>query len=99
MNFKENSILVNATQMVEYWYCPRFIYFMEILKLEQNEQLRLKVLEGREIHKKKALEPSYLRKKLGVVDQKKSVYLSDYEVGICGIIDEILFLKDVRYTD
>ncbi len=56
--------------------------------------MRLKVLEGREVHKKKALEPSYLRKKLGVTDLKKSVYLSDYETGICGIVDEILFLKD-----
>jgi len=94
MNFKENSILINASQMVEYWFCPRFIYFIEILKLDQYEQLRLKVLEGREVHKKKALEPSYLRKKLGVTDLKKSVYLSDYETGICGIVDEILFLKD-----
>ncbi|MBN1970054.1 MAG: CRISPR-associated protein Cas4 [Candidatus Delongbacteria bacterium] len=83
---------------MEYWYCPRFIYFMEILKIRQYEEKRLKVNLGREIHDKKASQPEYLRKKLGVIKQEKSVYLSDSDQGICGIIDELLFLEDGSIT-
>jgi CRISPR-associated exonuclease Cas4 len=67
---------------------------MEVLKIRQYEEKRLKVLIGREIHEKKALQPDYLRKKLGVIKQEKDVYLSAPELGICGILDEILFLED-----
>ena len=37
--------------------------------------------------------PQYLRKKIGVVERKMSVYLSSNR-GIRGIVDEILFLDD-----
>jgi CRISPR-associated exonuclease Cas4 len=37
--------------------------------------------------------PEYLRKKLGCVKRKKSVYLSS-ERGLRGIVDEVLFLGD-----
>jgi CRISPR-associated exonuclease Cas4 len=67
---------------------------MEVLKIRQYEEKRLKVLLGREIHEKKALQPEYLRKKLGVIKQERNVYLSVPELGICGILDEILFFVD-----
>lgn len=94
MNFSENSVLINASLLIEYWYCPRFIYFMNVLSIKQHEEKRLKVLKGREVHEKKALRSDYLRKKLGVIRQEKNIYLSDTDYGICGIIDEILFLED-----
>ena len=92
--FNEFKTLISPSLLMEYWYCPRFIYFMEVLKIRQYEEKRLKVLIGREIHEKKALQPDYLRKKLGVTRQEKNVYLSAPELGICGILDEILFLED-----
>ncbi len=92
--FNESQSLVSPSLLMEYWYCPRFIYFMEVLKIRQYEEKRLKVLIGREVHEKKALQPEYLRKKLGVVKQEKDVYLSAPGLGICGILDEILFFAD-----
>ena len=71
-----------------------FEQWKKVLKIKQYEEKRLKVLIGREVHEKKALQPEYLRKKLGVIKQEKNVYLSAPELGICGILDEILFFAD-----
>lgn len=100
-SFKENSFLITASLLIEYWYCPRFIYFMKVLEIKQQEQNRLKVQKGRTIHEKKSLAPEYLRKKLSVVKQEKDIYLSDPDLGICGIIDEILTFEngDVSLLD
>jgi len=98
MQFTENKTLLSASVMLEYWYCPRFIYYMNILKLKQKEENRLKVQLGREIHEKKSLQPEYLRKKMGVVRQEKNIYLSSSIFGICGIIDELLFIDDNSLT-
>ncbi|MCI0470474.1 MAG: CRISPR-associated protein Cas4, partial [Candidatus Aminicenantes bacterium] len=92
--FNEFKLLVSPSLLMEYWYCPRFIYFMEVIKIRQYEEKRLKVLIGREIHEQKALQPEYLRKKLGAIKQEKKVYLSAPLQGICGILDEILFFAD-----
>ncbi|MCP4221424.1 MAG: CRISPR-associated protein Cas4 [bacterium] len=94
MTFSENDFLISASLMMEYWYCPRFVYFMEVLGVAQNEDKRLKVRIGREVHQKKALQPEYLRKTLGVVKQEKNLYLSSRKYGICGILDELLFFQD-----
>jgi CRISPR-associated exonuclease Cas4 len=92
--FYENDVLLSATQLVEFWYCPRFTYFMHVLGIRQYEEKRLKVLMGRDIHEKKALQPEYLRKKIGVVKVDRNVYLSNRKLGICGILDEILLMED-----
>ncbi|OHD12555.1 MAG: CRISPR-associated protein Cas4 [Spirochaetes bacterium GWB1_36_13] len=92
--FNESKMLISVSTMLEYWYCPRFIYFMECLKIGQNEEKRFKVKIGREIHKKKNIAPGYLRKKLNAVKQEKEIYLSDEGLGICGILDELIFSND-----
>ena len=94
----DTNALLTPSEIIEYLYCPRFIYFMEVLKIRQYEEKRLKVLIGREIHENKALQPDYLRKKLGVVKQEKKVYLSDPVHGMCGILDEILFFQDGKIS-
>lgn len=101
MQFSENKTLLSASIMLEYWYCPRFIYYMNILKIKQWEENRLKVQIGREIHEKKAVQPEYLRKKLGVIRQEKEIYLASQKYGICGIIDELLYLEngDLTFMD
>lgn len=98
MEFSEHTRLLQASLLIEYWYCPRFIYFMNVLGVKQYEEKRLKVRIGREVHENKALQPDYLRKKLGVVKQEKRVYLSDPMHGMCGILDEILFFQDGKIS-
>ena len=98
MEFSEHTRLLQASLLIEYWYCPRFIYFMNVLGVKQYEEKRLKVRIGREVHENKALQPDYLRKKLGVVKQEKNVYLSDPVHGMCGILDEILFFQDNKIS-
>ncbi len=79
---------------MQYLFCPRFIYFENVLDIPENQGTRFKVEKGREIHTKiRKTNPDYLRKKLGVVQTKSDVYLSS-NIGICGIIDEVLFLDD-----
>ncbi|RKY84164.1 CRISPR-associated protein Cas4 [candidate division KSB1 bacterium] len=86
---------ITPSEIVEYLFCPRFIYFMNCIAVPQSEQRRLKVLIGREIHKKKEyINKDYLRKKIGCIDKELSVYLSSEKVKLRGIVDEVLHLKD-----
>lgn len=88
-------LTITPSQLIEYTFCPRFIYFMETLAIPQKEENRFKVQKGREVHKKKALiNKSYMRKKLGVVEKKSNVYLSSARYQLRGIIDEVLTFPD-----
>lgn len=49
---------------------------------------------GRDIHEKKSLQPVYLRRKIGVLNLERGVYLSDANIGISGIIDDLLYFED-----
>jgi len=89
------GISITASDILEYLFCPRFIYFENYLDIPQHEEKRFKVQKGRNIHEDKIhVNPQYLRKKLGCVERKKSVYLSSATKGIRGIVDEILFMND-----
>lgn len=91
----EGEILITMSDVLEYLFCPRFIYFMYALDIPQNEEKYFKVLKGREIHKvKKDTNKEYLRKKLGVVRKESEVYLVSDENNIKGIVDEVLFFAD-----
>ena len=94
MNNDNSNYSITASQMLEYLYCPRFTYFEYVLNLPQNEGNRFKVEKGRTVHEKiRKQNPDYLRKKLDVKKKKSNVYLSS-PLGIRGIVDEVLFLKD-----
>ena len=99
---KDNEILdtveatfsITASDILEHLFCPRFSYFQSYLHIPQHEEKRFKVQKGRTVHEDKMrVNPQYLRKKLGCVKRKKSVYLSS-ERGLRGIVDEVLFLDD-----
>ncbi|OQX06467.1 MAG: CRISPR-associated protein Cas4, partial [Desulfobacteraceae bacterium IS3] len=45
------NILLTPSEIIEYFYCPRFIYFIFSLGIDQHEEKRFKVLMGREVHK------------------------------------------------
>ncbi|MBM7624063.1 CRISPR-associated protein Cas4 [Sporohalobacter salinus] len=89
------EISITPSEVIEYMYCPRFIYFMLYLKIPQREEQRYKVQRGKEVHDRKTrINKKYLRKKIGVKEKLINQKLSSNKYNIHGVIDEILFLKD-----
>lgn len=87
--------MIVVSDLIEYGFCPRFIYFMHCLKIPQHEEKRYKVLKGREIHKIRVkTNREYLRRKLNVVRKEFDVPLTSKDGNYRGIIDEILFFGD-----
>jgi len=98
---KRTSEIVNITisEIMEYLFCPRFIYFMNCLSIPQHEEQRYKVLIGRDIHKKKMnINKDYLRKKIGCEKKFLNVYMYSEKYRVRGIVDEVLYLKDGTYA-
>jgi len=92
---EENGTIITISDVLEYMFCPRFIYFMHCLDIPQHEEKRFKVLKGREVHSEKLVtNPDYLRKKLGVVKKEMNVFIASKENHIKGIVDEVLFFDD-----
>ena len=95
MQEPSNHPMLTPSEIMEYLYCPRFTYFLNVLRIPQHEERRTKVMMGREIHKKRASQNiSYCRKKIPVQSKDINVYLADEEVGVRGIVDEVLLLAD-----
>src|SRR6056297_369183 len=89
------NISLTPSIVMEYLYCPRFIYYMLYLKISQKEENRYKVQIGRNIHKKKTrINKDYLRKKIGVKEKLLDKKIFSEKHKIHGIVDEILFLDD-----
>ena len=92
---EESDTIITISDVLEYSFCPRFIFYMHCLDIPQHEDDRFKVMKGREVHEeKKKTNPEYLRKKLGVVDKEIDVFLASKKHHIKGIVDEVLFLDD-----
>lgn len=91
----ESTPMLTPSEIIEHLYCPRFTYFMNCLNIPQHEELRYKVLKGRELHERREkTNTEYLRKRLGVVDKEVSVYIASQSLRVRGIIDEVLHLLD-----
>jgi len=91
----KEGVYITPSEVIEYLYCPKFIYFMNCLSIPQHEEQRYKVLAGREIHGKKAkINKDYLRKKLNCNKREINIYLASDKYHLKGVIDEVLFLKD-----
>jgi CRISPR-associated exonuclease Cas4 len=91
----QQEVSITISDVLEYLFCPRFIYFMYCLDIPQHEGKRFKVQKGREVHEiRRKTNQNYLRKKFGCIRKESSVYLSSPENHIRGIVDEILFLED-----
>lgn len=91
----QSQVMITPSEILEYLYCPRFIYFQNILKIAQYEERRYKVRKGRQVHEDRLKQnKEYLRKKIPVVRKESNVYLAHLQIGIRGIVDEILYLKD-----
>ncbi len=95
MNSITQEIYITPSEVIEYLYCPRFIFFMNCLCIPQHEEQRYKVLKGRELHEREQeINRNYLRKKLDCVQKDILVYLASSKYRIKGIVDEVLVLND-----
>jgi len=91
----ETCISITASLLLEYLFCPRFIYFMNCLCIGQNEHKRYKVGKGRETHEAKEVENiAYHRKRIGCVGKEVGVFMASEKYGIRGVVDEALTLSD-----
>jgi len=86
---------ITPSEVIEYIYCPRFLYYMNVLNVEQHEYDRLLVNKGREIHDTKlVVNKDYIRKRIGCIDKEVDVYLSSEKLSLVGKVDEVLFFAD-----
>lgn len=86
-------ISLTPSQIIQFQYCPRFIYFEYVLRVPQYEEKYFKVNRGREVHRQKAQQNmEYTRKRLGVVRKHINQYLTND--WLRGEVDEVLELKD-----
>jgi CRISPR-associated exonuclease Cas4 len=89
------TCFITPSEVIEYMYCPRFIYYMNVLKVQQHEHGRHLVNKGRLIHEQKLVSnKDYLRKKVGAVDKELDVYLTSEKLRLVGRMDEVLYLSD-----
>lgn len=92
---EETATIISISDVLEYSFCPRFIFYMHCLCIPQHEEQRYKVLRGREVHEMKLrTNPDYLRKRLHVTGKERNVFLSSRQHHIKGVVDEVLFLED-----
>jgi CRISPR-associated exonuclease Cas4 len=86
--------LITVTDVVEHAFCPKFTYYGHVLKLEQFEQKRGTVQQGKMMHKRREkTNTSYIPQ--GIVG-KKIIGLKIYSsrLGLSGKIDEAIELKN-----
>jgi CRISPR-associated exonuclease Cas4 len=88
-----DPITVTPSEVLEYLFCPRYIYFENVLGIPEHQEKRFKVERGRQVHVEKQIRNrAYLRKKLGVVKREFELYLAAPRYHLRGQIDEVLTL-------
>jgi len=89
------SILLMPTEIIEYLFCPRFIYFMNCLNIPQHEEQRYKVMLGRKLHdRKRRINRGYLRKKISCTGKDIDVHMVSRKYCLKGVVDEVLSFSD-----
>lgn len=93
--FNENQYYITPSDIIEFLYCKRFIYYMKCLGISQHEEKRFKVMMGRDVHEKREKHnKEYLRKKFGSCGKIVDVNLVSEKFGVRGKADEIHTLED-----
>jgi CRISPR-associated exonuclease Cas4 len=91
----ETEVFITVSDVMEYLFCKRFIYFMYCMGIPQHEEKRYKVLKGRALHEaREKVNKSYIRKKLQCVRKDVAVYLASRRYHVKGEVDEVLFMED-----
>ncbi len=84
---------MTPSHIIQYLYCPRFIFFEYVLTIPQYEERNYKVMRGRGLHDSKLEQnKSYLRKKAGAVEKFTDMYLTNNLLR--GKVDEVLLLNN-----
>ncbi len=84
---------ITPSHIIQYLYCPRYIFYEYVQRLSEHEEKYYKVLKGREMHEvKQQVNADYLRKDLGVTKRLNAQYLTNDLLR--GEVDEILELND-----
>jgi CRISPR-associated exonuclease Cas4 len=84
-----------VSHVLEHLFCPRFTYFEYVLCVPERQERRPLVQKGRLAHEeRRRINPTYLRKKLGVIRREFDVSLASVNLGVRGIVDEVLTLAD-----
>ena len=92
---EDTDTIITISDVLEYLFCPRFIYFMYCLDIPQHEEKRFKVLKGRDVHETRRMtNTEYVRKKLNCNKKERSVFIASKTNHIKGIVDEVLLLED-----
>lgn len=91
----DSGTIIRISDVLEFLFCPRFIYYMYCLDIPQHEEKRFKVIKGREVHEtRKLTNRDYVRKKLNCIRKESDVFIASKRHHIKGIVDEVLFLED-----
>lgn len=97
--FNENDQYITPSEIIEFLYCNRFIYFMKCLGIRQYEENRIKVQLGREKHiQKNNTNVKYVRKRINGLSKFQEVNLISKEYKLKGRVDEVYLLKDGTYA-
>ncbi|MEO0265024.1 MAG: CRISPR-associated protein Cas4 [candidate division WOR-3 bacterium] len=89
------SATLTVSDVIEFCFCKRFIFFMYSLGIPQREEKLYKVQRGRELHAiREKQNINYLRRKLGVKKKEIGVFLISQSLGLSGTVDEVLHLSD-----
>lgn len=88
-------IPLTVTHLHEHLYCPRFTFYEHVLRVPERQERRQLVMMGRQAHEdRKRINPTYLRKKLGVLARNPDVPMASQRLGVRGTVDEVLTLAD-----
>ncbi|MDR7665205.1 CRISPR-associated protein Cas4 [Methanosarcina sp. Z-7115] len=91
----DTETIITISDVLEYLFCPRFVYYMYCLDIPQHQEKRFKVLKGREVHEtRKLTNRDYVRKRLDCIKKESDVFIASKQNHIKGIVDEVLFLED-----
>jgi CRISPR-associated exonuclease Cas4 len=91
----DSGTIIRISDVLEYLFCSRFIYYMYCLDIPQYEEKRFKVIKGREVHEtRKLTNRDCVRKKLNCIRKESDVFIASKQHYIKGIVDEVLFLED-----
>lgn len=84
---------ITPSHIIQYLYCPRFIYFEYVLGIPQYEEKNHKVIMGRNLHDQRLEQnKNYLRKRIGAIAKLQDQYLTNSLLR--GVVDEVITLKD-----
>jgi CRISPR-associated exonuclease Cas4 len=97
-SFKEFERYITPSEISDFIYCKRYIYYERFLGIQQFAQNRYKVKKGKEIHDKMESDnKSFTRKQIDSVKKLINVNLISKKYNLKGKIDEIHVTNDGYY--